>query len=293
MKSILNYFYNINVIDIDKYKDYFIVKTDEDEFLLSEIYDFDLLKKIIDYLNGSNVLYHLLIYNKENDIVFNYEDKNYALFKVRFDKDYQENIFSFSNLILTGKCNWGEVWSNRVDYYYQQVDEIIILNEVKYIMNYYIGLAEIAITYYNNLANIYNINDLKYVISHMVINSPIDLYYFLNPTNMCIDLCIRDVAEYIKYSFYNDILTNEEIIMIISKLELNDALANYFLVRLIYPSYIFRLFDNYIETGVVDNKLYSYVKKSREFESLLGNIYLFLKNKFDIKAFIYFFKFQR
>lgn len=291
MENILNYYYDINVIDIKKYDYYYLITSDnEEEYLFNEIINIDELKEIIDYLNNTNMLYHLLMLTKEQNLTITYNDKEYALFKVR-DND-NLNIFSFSNLITNGKCIWGTLWSNRVDYYLEQLKEVVDINEIKYAMDYYISLAEIAISYFNTLEEIYKSNELTYTISHHITSSPVTKYELYNPSNMCKDLIVRDVAEYIKASFFEDILTNNEILNLIDKINLNEALANYLLVRLIYPSYMFKIYDKYIETKEIDRKFYEYMKKSREYEHLLANIYNKLKIKFPIKAYIYFFKDQ-
>lgn len=291
MENILNYYYQLNIIDIKKKDYYYLLTTDEyEQYTFNEIIDSNELKENLDYLNNTNVLYDLLILTKEGNITINYNDKEYALFKVRNNENL--NILSFSNLITTGKLKWGTLWSNRVDYYLEQIAEVVEQKEIKYAMDYYISLAEIAISYFNTLSEIYNENTLTFTLSHHIVTSPIDKYMFYNPSNMCFDLSVRDIAEYIKESFFNDILTNYEILSLIDKINLNESLANYLLVRLIYPSYIFKLYDIFIETKELNKKFYEYMKKSREYETLLSTIYNKLKLKYSIKAYIYFFKDQ-
>lgn len=291
MENILNYYYQLNIIDIKKKDYYYLLTTDEyEQYIFNEIIDSNELKENLDYLNNTNVLYDLLILTKEGNITINYNDKEYALFKVRNNENL--NILSFSNLITIGKLKWGTLWSNRVDYYLEQIAEVVEQKEIKYAMDYYISLAEIAISYFNTLSEIYNENTLTFTLSHHIVTSPIDKYMFYNPSNMCFDLSVRDIAEYIKESFFNDILTNYEILSLIDKINLNESLANYLLVRLIYPSYIFKLYDIFIETKELNKKFYEYMKKSREYETLLSTIYNKLKLKYSIKAYIYFFKDQ-
>lgn len=291
MENILNYYYQLNIIDIKKKDYYYLLTTDEyEQYIFNEIIDSNELKENLDYLNNTNVLYDLLILTKEGNITINYNDKEYALFKVRNNENL--NILSFSNLITTGKLKWGTLWSNRVDYYLEQIAEVVEQKEIKYAMDYYISLAEIAISYFNTLSEIYNENTLTFTLSHHIVTSPVDKYMFYNQSNMCFDLSVRDIAEYIKESFFNDILTNYEILSLIDKINLNESLANYLLVRLIYPSYIFKLYDIFIETKELNKKFYEYMKKSREYETLLSTIYNKLKLKYSIKAYIYFFKDQ-
>lgn len=291
MENILNYYYGINVVEITKYDNYYLVKTDNSlEYILSEIYNIDELKNIIDYLNNSNVLYHLLILTINSEIFFVYDDITYSLFKVRDNTNIKMNVLDFYNLYAKGVCSWSDLWSKRVDYYIEQIKEIVDSKEIKYSMDYYISLAEIAISYFNNMKEIYSDNLLTYSISHRDIDN--NVYSFFNPANMCVDLSIRDVAEYIKLSFFEEYLTNNDILKILDNLKFNDAMANYFLIRLIYPSYFFKIFDKYIETGKIDTKMYNYIKKTREYEYLLSLIYNKLKVRNEIKAYIYFFKSQ-
>lgn len=290
MENIINYYYGITIIKITKHDYYYLLKTEEETYIFNEIINIEELKQNISYLNNTNILYHLLVLTKEKEAFIEYENKTYGLFKVRENKNY--NILSFSNMITNGKTNWGNIWSERIDYYLEQIKEIVEQEEIKYAMDYYISLAEIAITYYNNLQEIYNNNDITYTLSHHIIDSPLDQYTYFNPSNMCIDINIRDIAEYIKQSFFEDTLTNKEILNLLDKINLNEPTTNYLLVRLIYPSYIFKIYDKYIETKEIDNKFYIYMKKSKEYEKLLSAIYNKLKIKYNIKAYIYFFKSQ-
>ena len=193
MENILNYYYQLNITDIKKKDYYYLLTTDEyEQYIFNEIIDSNELKENLDYLNNTNVLYDLLILTKEGNITINYNDKEYALFKVRNNENL--NILSFSNLITTGKLKWGTLWSNRVDYYLEQIAEVVEQKEIKYAMDYYISLAEIAISYFNTLSEIYNENTLTFTLSHHIVTSPIDKYMFYNPSNMCFDLSVRDIA---------------------------------------------------------------------------------------------------
>ena len=105
MENILNYYYQLNIIDIKKKDYYYLLTTDEyEQYIFNEIIDSNELKENLDYLNNTNVLYDLLILTKEGNITINYNDKEYALFKVRNNENL--NILSFSNLITTGKLKW-------------------------------------------------------------------------------------------------------------------------------------------------------------------------------------------
>ena len=215
------------------------------------------------------------------------------MFKVRCDLNLEINPLIFSSYVLKGSYNWADVWSKRIDYYETQLNEVVSDVNVFYAMNYYIGLTENAISFYNNLIEMYGTNDLIYSISHRRIGSPIKAISYYNPSNMLIDLNVRDIAEYIKMSFFEDVLTDSEILSIVNNLNFNNVMANMFLVRLLYPSYFFNLYDEYIESKEINKKIFLYMKKSHEYESLVTKIYSRLSVKNDIKAYMWIFKVQR
>lgn len=293
MENILNYYYNLVIKKIYKCREKFLIYTDDGIFILNKLlFEIEELELIISYLNTTKEPYHLLVLNKDGEPFINYEDEKYVLFKVRCDLDLDINPLVFSSYVLDGSYDWAEVWSNRIDYYELQMNEVVSDVNIFYAMNYYIGLTENAISYYNNLIDIYGRSDLIYSISHRRINSPIKAISYYNPSNMLVDLNVRDIAEYIKYSFFDDILTDSEILNIVNNLNFNDVMANMFLVRLLYPSYFFDLYDDYIESREVNNKIFTYIKKSHEYESLITKIYSRLTLKNDIKSFMWIFKVQ-
>ena len=97
---------------------------------------------------------------------------------------------------------------------------------------YYSGLNELSM----NLLNYVDYNNIKFHIAHKRIDKNCDLY---NPLNIIIDSKVRDIAEYIKISFFNDEINEDEIIqIIISNIIEKDEIILLF-ARLIYPSYYF------------------------------------------------------
>lgn len=286
MESIVNYYYNLKVDNIVLKKDYYFIKADNTNYILKVLNEPIIeLEKIINILNTTNITYHLLVLTKEGKTFFTYENKNYVLLKIRCILSKKISLFEFNKYPKIGICNWGDMWIERVDYYESQVEEIIKNKEIKYALEYYIGLTDISIQYYNNLKEYYNENGLEYSLSHRHLTSPINSISFYDPTNIIIDLKVRDIAEYLKESFFSEILTESEILSIIDNIKLNNTMANYLFLRLLYPSYFFNLYDEYIETKNINNNIYIYIKKSREYESLLSKIYsrLVTKNELLIK----------
>lgn len=294
MENILNYYYNLVIKKIEEKGDSYFIYTDDGLYLLNKlIVEVTELENIINYLNNTKEPYHLLVLNKDKELYTTIEEEKYVLFKVRCDLNLEINPLIFSSYVLKGSYNWADVWSKRIDYYETQLNEVVSDVNVFYAMNYYIGLTENAISFYNNLIEMYGTNDLIYSISHRRIGSPIKAISYYNPSNMLIDLNVRDIAEYIKMSFFEDILTDSEILSIVNNLNFNNVMANMFLVRLLYPSYFFNLYDEYIESREINKKIFLYMKKSHEYESLVTKIYSRLSVKNDIKAYMWIFKVQR
>ena len=292
MESLLNYYYGINVRELKYKTDYYIVETGNGKYILSELYgNIDEVQKIINILNQTNIKYHLLVLTKDNNLYITYEEKNFCLLKVRCDLNAKIPLLAFNQIKIAGSSNWSEIWSQRIDYYESQVEEVIKEPNIKYALQYYIGLTEIAIYYYNNLENLLTSN-ISYSLSHKKITSPINPLEYYNPLNMLIDIEIRDIAEYIKSAFFNEILSDYEILHIIDNINFSESSANYFYLRLLYPSYFFNLYDEYIETNNLDNNLFLCIKKSSEFESLLSKIYSRLSMKNSIKIYLWFIKVQ-
>lgn len=294
MENILNYYYNLVIKKIEEKGDSYFIYTDDGLYLLNKlIIEVTELENIINYLNNTKEPYHLLVLNKDKELYTTIEEEKYVLFKVRCDLNLEINPLIFSSYVLKGSYNWADVWSKRIDYYETQLNEVVTDVNVFYAMNYYIGLTENAISFYNNLIEMYGTNDLIYSISHRRIGSPIKAISYYNPSNMLIDLNVRDIAEYVKMSFFEDILTDSEILSIVNNLNFNNVMANMFLVRLLYPSYFFNLYDEYIESKEINKKIFLYMKKSHEYESLVTKIYSRLSVKNDIKAYMWIFKVQR
>ena len=289
MESLIEYYYDIKVVSIKRINDddYFI-QSDNGYYVLSLLYeDIINIQGIIDVLNKTNIKYHLLLINKDHNLFFVYEEKKYCLLKVRCDNN---KIDLLNNIKVEGKSDWPDIWGKRIDYYEKQVDEIIEDKSIKYAIQYYIGLTEIAIHFGNELKSIYP--NVEYSINHKRLSIPINLLEYYNPLNMIVDIDIRDLAEYFKLAFFEDILTAAELLNMIGKYKLNEEKANYLFLRLLYPSYFFNLYDKYIETKEIDNKMLVYIKKSKDYESLLCNVYNKLILNYNIRINLWFIKFQ-
>jgi len=177
--------------------------------------------------------------------------------------------------------NWGLLWAKKIDY----LEDLINENGKKYPLivdsfNYFVGIAENAISYFNSIVLDSN---YKYVISHKTIkiNDTVETLY--NPLNITFDYRVRDVAEYIKNSFFNNnrnIFYEFSIYLHNSNLSIMEV--KLLVSRLLYPSFYFDMYEDILIDNQEEKILLNVISKLDEYEEYLSNVILFLKKNFDI-----------
>ena len=271
MDNFIEYFYNIKVEDISFNNNYYYFMYDNYLYKLY-VYDGDfnidfileLDKKLLGYTLISEV-----IFNKDNQVISRYNNINYILLKIYVNPNKSislEEINYLSNFLYEEKLNinWGILWSKKIDY----LENLISENGIKYPLivnsfNYFVGMAENAISYYNN--TVIDLN-YKYVISHkkIRINDTVEALY--NPMNIIFDYRIRDIAEYIKISFFKknqnirDDLINYLSINVLSLMEVRLLIS-----RLLYPSFYFDMYEDILVDGKDENILISIIVFFRKY----------------------------
>ena len=229
---------------------------------------------------SNNIHNYLVVYNKENTLVSTIDNKNYILFMINCMPNeilkFNEQFF----IPISFQMDWSKLWSNRVDYYEIQINELaqekrLILHSVYY----YIGLAENAIY----IADKYEkkVKD-ECAIQHYRMRVPVTKGEYFNPTNMLIDVSVRDIAEYIKSSFFLEKRDFSYYVDYIKNLNLTDITANLLLARLLYPTYYFDLFDEIILNDYEENSLIPIINNQKNYEIFLKEVYSELSLKHQI-----------
>ena len=141
-------------------------------------------------------------------------------------------------------------------------------------------MAENAISYFNSISLDLN---YKYVVSHKVIRvyDSIDVLY--NPLNITFDYKVRDVAEYIKNSFFNknyDIFY--ELINYVNKNYLSLMEIKLLIARLLYPSFYFQLYEDILIDKKEEKIILNLVSRLDEYEDFLDKIIVFFKKHYNI-----------
>lgn len=292
MKNIIEFYYNIKIKELHSKNDYYFFHINNNNFIFKP-YQKD-INKIESLYRLSNTLSKTInidniIPNKENSLITIIENTPYILIQTKNTNHISlPTISNFSNTPLNNnnyikeleRNNWEILWSNKIDYYESQVLE----NKKKYPLiresfDYFIGMGETAITYLVNTKL-----ELKPTIYDIKVPSHNNLYNSLyDPSNIILDHKARDVAEYIKYSFWNN---NNNIILELNEYFKHNLYSPYGIrvlySRILYPSFYFEIYDQIISGIKEEIELNKIISRIQEYEYYLYNIYLYLKNYYDI-----------
>ena len=294
MKNIINYFYNLNITKLTN-KDNIYSFYDNDELYHFYIYNnsiknIDLTKDIYDSLKNDTLIHEIII-NKDNSIITYYNNIPYILCKINININKpitlgEINYLSSKVIITNSKItyhSWQDLWSIKMDY----LEKVINENGKKYPIivdsfNYFVGMAENAISYYNNLSN-KEVDNNSLVISHRIININDTVYAIYDPVNIIIDHKARDIAEYIKYSFFSD---NTNIFK-----ELNVYFKyNYYtrddvvmlLARVLYPSFYFNMYEDIMINSKEEKIITNITSKLDKYELYLARVFKYFNNFYNL-----------
>ena len=280
MKNALNYYYNLNVENIHQKNKNYYFKVNNLQYMLLECVNEEIsdIYSLNIYLT-KNYLFYKIILNKENKIITLINETNYILMEINNSiKELNVNeIIKINNISIVNfnklrRDNWYTLWTNKIDYFEYQINQIgkkyPIIRES---FNYYIGLAETAISLIKSINN----EGMYLSLSHKRINNAFDLY---NPLNLIIDVRIRDICEYFKFCFFENknVLRELELFLNYNKLSYNESV--YFLARMLFPTYYFDLYEKIIANEVKEEEIKKIISKVDKYEKLLKYIYLNFKN---------------
>lgn len=281
MRNVLKYFYNIVIDEIKEYEDYGIIKSNNQIYIFKKyIQNEEETKYIVNILFNNHIPIHTIIINNQDSMLTKYNQDNYILLLLNETSTNLESDF-FMIIVPNRENNINELWSQKLDYYMQQIRELALGKELLInTFNYYIGLAENAVAVYNRAINM--AGNIQYAISHRRITYPNYTINYLDPTNMLIDIRVRDIAEYTKSKFFNGNMTTKELMDLIIKYNFNDKELNILYARLLYPTYYFDLFEDNILGEEDEDRILFYVEKRRDYEVFLYDIYMMLRNQHQI-----------
>lgn len=280
MKNALNYYYNLNIDNIHQKNKNYYFKVNNLQYMLLECVNEEIndIYSLNVYLIRNYPFYKIIL-NKDNKVITIINETNYILLEINnnikelnLNEIIKINNISIVNFNKLRRDNWYTLWTNKIDYFEYQINQIgkkyPIIRES---FNYYIGLAETAISLIKSINN----EGMYLSLSHKRINNAFDLY---NPLNLIIDVRIRDICEYFKFCFFENknVFKELELFLNYNKLSYNESV--YFLARMLFPTYYFDLYEKIIANEVKEEEIKKIISKVDKYEKLLKYIYLNFKN---------------
>ncbi|MGN1312246.1 MAG: hypothetical protein ACI4U4_04490 [Bacilli bacterium] len=290
MKNILEFYYNLSLEEeiLNRNGNYYFV-VNNNSFVFRPFYgnnnSIDDIYKLNNYLSNFSYIDKIIL-NKFNSPVTKVKDNLYVLILLKGNNNISLSIISnlasidIPSFKSLERNNWEVLWGNLIDYYEMQIGQ----NEKKYPLiresfDYFVGMGENAISYLVNTKkevkpNFYD----KKVLSHN------NLYNSLfDPLNIILDHKARDLAEYIKLSFFNN---NQNIFKELDEYFYYNHYSFYgmriLFARIMYPSFYFKLYDEILSKKKEEKELNSIIKRIDEYELFLSNIYFYLRKYYDI-----------
>lgn len=289
MNNFLEYFYGIKiekVIRESKYYSFIYKGYVYRLYIYDNVMDTKFLYDINRNLVGNTLMSEIIV-NKNNDIISNYNNESYILLKIFANVNKiitLEEIAFLSNSWYEEKLNinWGVLWENKIDY----LENLIHENGRKYPLvvdsfNYFVGMAENAISYFNSIIIE---KDYKFAIGHKVIrwDDRVDVLY--NPLNVIFDYRVRDVAEYIKNSFFNNNYNIfNELVGYLRKNNLSLMEIKLLISRLIYPSFYFDMYEDILIDNKEEKIILDVISRLDEYECYLSNVISFFKVNYEVE----------
>lgn len=291
MNNILLYYYDLNPLELvfrdERYyfeyldRKYIFEAYNRPLIELETIYEVN--KKMIE----NNILVHEIVKNKENNILTFINGINYCLMEVFVNEKTNINLpdicyinnnsIYINNVDILNRADWINLWGMKNDYFEEQINEIgKRYNWLSKYINYYIGMAENAISYMQNISNVKE--EVLYSICSKRINYKSSLIELYNPLNYIYDYRVRDASEYIKSSFFYGVDAMKLVEEYFENNYLNYKEALIFYARLLYPSYFFDLYDDILNKKMAESNINDIVQKSCEYEEFLRKVYYYLTN---------------
>ena len=288
MNNFIEYFYGIKVDKIvyEKnsysfiynryfYKLYVFDNSSNTDFLIN------VNKKML-----GNTLVSEIIKNRNGEVLSIYNNIGYILMRiyVNVNKGISlKEVVSLSNSLYKDKLmiNWGKLWKRKMDY----LEDLINENGKKYPLivdsfNYFVGLAENAISYYNTILIDEN---YKFGISHRKIKIDDTIEELYNPLNIIFDYKVRDVAEYMKISFLNGNKNAlNEFIWYLNNNYLSIMEAKLLIARLLYPSFYFDMYEDIMIDEKEEKIITNILTKIDEYEIYLAKLIEMISSKYGV-----------
>lgn len=289
MKNAINYYYNLNAVDIHQNnKNYRFLSNGEIYFLTPynrNPNDAQILFELSSVLVQKGIYLHQIIPAKDHNFVTIINNIPYILLKVyKGEKDNVTlndiNYFNYYTRYIKTKLmnttNWSELWANKIDYLEYQISEMGANHPlIRESFSYFVGMGETAIQLFNQA---HKSSDLS--LNHFRITGFNTLFDLYNPLNLIIDYSIRDACEFLKYGFFYMNYDLSDIKNYLLRTSPNDW--QLFMSRMLFPTFYFDIFEEIINNNIDDKRLINIISKITMYEKLLKDLYIFIAQKVQI-----------
>lgn len=297
MKNTINYYYNLNPNKINHIFDYYYFYIDNELYYFSvftrNVQDAEPIYKFNQELLGRDVLINEIVNNRMGTILTFVNQVPYILSKINININKPISLAEISYLSRVKisypkelmRDNWANLWINKIDYLEYHHEQ----NYQKYPLlsssfNYFVGMSENAISYLNQTMKKLSPERTDIgVLSHDVIRHDDTVYNLYNPENIIIDHIARDLAEYIKISFFRD------------NYRIFDELDEYFkyhyfsffgvqilIARILWPSFYFELYDEVLRGKVNEAEVLKITSRLVEYEKYLKDVFRYFRKYYPI-----------
>lgn len=292
IKSEIERKYNIKIKKIYRNLSDYYFFTSEDKIYIKflsnkEVEKLNSAVEISNDIYNKNRLSQTLLITIDKKYISEYKNKKMALLKA----NKAENIeIDFNNIIDTDEIKNVNVmnkydlineWKTEIDNIERKLIEFnkeypIIM---KYI-NYYIGLGENAIQILSQMSD--ETRSGEKFLGHNIDENKYNMINFTNPFNYIKTFKEYDLANFLKYEFYNEKISYQEIDKFEKILE-QEINKEVFLAIIIFPKEIFDITKKILGENAEEKNIAIYTNKIQKFESFINYIQKYIIKETYIK----------
>lgn len=294
MKNFIKYYYGLDVDCIINDKKKYIVECGQDKYIFKICSNLDSINNYHKLVKNEMDLgqFFRIIPNKWGNLVSYVNNIPYVLSKISILHDRKITLTDINSGLYLSKSllyeisspSWNDLWANKIDiledWLYEKRERY---SKYAAIFNYYIGFSENALQYLNEIESVNNSNsNVGLAIQHYRLSLNSSLYDYFDFTNVVFDNRIRDVSEYVKSCFLNNLCDYESILNYFCDNRFTKYELQLLYARLLLPTFFYDYIENLFENGedknfeTFNSFINNYERHLIRFSHLLFNRYKIL-----------------
>lgn len=286
MKETIRYYYNIypNKIEMIDNGCYFYFNSIKYYFIKTNRAkeEIDFLVNISNDLYNNNILVDTFVMNKDKLFYVVNLEETYVMLRVN---SLENNVYTiqdtllFDNSLISNNprnlsTDWATLWMKKIDDYEIEISEFNTdYPLIQCTFDYYVGLAENAVSYFIDSFNEEDVGTSRVTINHKRVSSVIYTGQIYNPLTFTFDYEVRDLAEYIKSCFFDNKLDYEEIERVLRFNNYSRCSLRFLYSRLMYPSYYFDMIEKILIGDEDEDKLNIFIERIEDYQDMLTTMY--------------------